>query len=85
MVMRVVRQVGIADPLDVRIVFEESGHLQRALAVALHPDVQALETEIEVEGVLRALDGAEIPHQLRGRLGDVGKFAELFGEGDAVV
>ena len=55
-------------------------------AVALHPDMQAFQTEVQHVGVHGRLHGAKVPHQLSGRLGDKGTlFAEALSIGDAVV
>ena len=60
-------------------------NLEGTAGVALHPEVKGLQSEAEVEGILRALDRAEIPHQLAGCLGDVGEFPELPGVGESMV
>ena len=65
---------------------EKPGHRQAVLTVAGHADVEALQAHVQVEGVLGGLDGAQVPHQLGGALGDEGALlAELFGVGDAVI
>ena len=61
------------------------GDLHRALAVTGDPDVETLQTEGEIEGVLGALDRAEIPHQLACGLGDEGCFSEGLGVDQAMV
>src|SRR5699024_6770081 len=55
-------------------------------AVTGHPDMEALQAQVEDKGVLRGLAAAEVPHQLGGGLGDEGPaLAEPLGVGDAVV
>ena len=60
-------------------------YLHGALAVPGYADVQALETQVKIECVLRALDRAEIPHQLARGLGDESQFPESFSIYQAVV
>ena len=48
--------------------------------------MKALKAQVEVEGVLGALDGPEVAHELRRRLGDEGtRLTELLGVDDAVI
>ena len=48
--------------------------------------MQAFEPEIQIESVLGGLDGAQVPHQLGGALGDERACpAEFLGIGDAVI
>ena len=66
--------------------FEELCHSHAVGAVALHPDMQAFQAEVQHIGIHRGLHGAEVPHQLSRCLGDKGTlFAEAFGVSDAVV
>ena len=83
--MRVVLEAGITDPSDIRMVHQVLGYLLGALAVAGDPDMEALQAEVEIEGVLRALDRAEIPHQLACGLGDEGRLSKCLGVDQSVV
>ena len=66
--------------------FQELGHGHAVFAVALHPDVQAFQAQVEHIGVHGGLHGTEVAHELGSRLGDKGTFlAEALGVGDAVV
>ena len=66
--------------------FKELCHSHAVGAVALHPHMQAFQTEVQHVGVHGRLHGAKVTHQLRGSLGDKGTlFAETLGVGDAVV
>ena len=48
--------------------------------------MQALQPQVQQEGILGGLDGPEVPHQLGRGLGDEGPaLAELLGIGDAVI
>ncbi|MPM86765.1 hypothetical protein SDC9_133857 [bioreactor metagenome] len=58
---------------------------QRIFTMLFHAKRQRLKTKIEVEGVLRGLDRAKVPHKLRRRLRDVCLFAKAFGIYDAVI
>ena len=84
-VVRVVRKVRIADPLHGGVVVQELRHLPRRLADVLHPDGEGLDAEVQVKGVLGALDGAQVAHQLAGGLGDVGQFSEFLRIGEPVI
>ena len=62
------------------------GHGQAVGSVPGHAQVQALQPQVDEEGVLRRLDRAQIAHELRRRLGDVGAFqAEALRVHHAVV
>ena len=85
-IVGVARQARVAHALHLGLVLQELSHCLAVLHVARHAHVQALKAEVEQEGVLRRLDGAQIAHELRGRLGDEGPlFAKLLGVGDAVI
>ena len=60
-------------------------YFEGALAVPADSQVQGLQTQVQVEGVLGALGAAEVPHQMGHGLGDVGRLAKLLGIGKAVV
>ena len=47
--------------------------------------MKGLQSEVQVEGVLRALDAAEVPHQVRTDLGDIGGASEGFGIDESVI
>ena len=83
--VRVALQAGVAYPGHFRAFFQPAGHLQGTLAVAPDAQVQGLQAQVQVEGVLRALGRAQVPHQVGGGLHDIGRLAEAFGIGEAVV
>ena len=85
LVVLVALEVGIVDPRDLVLRFQELSYRKAVLAVALHPDVQRLEAVIQVKSVLRRLDRAEIAHELAGRLGDIAELSELLGIDQAVI
>ena len=61
-------------------------HRLAVLTVPRHAHVEAFQAQVQVEGVLGGLDGAQVPHELGGALGDEGALlAEAPGIGDAVV
>ena len=65
---------------------QELRHRLAVLTVAGHAHMEALQPQVQIKGVLGGLDGAEVPHQLGGALGDEGALpAELLRVGDAVV
>ena len=79
-------QTGKFHPGHFFVALEEFGHLLGVLAVPGHPDVEGLQPQIEQVGVHGGGDGAEVPHELGGGLGDIGPLqAELFGVSDAVI
>ena len=53
--------------------------------MASNAQVQRLEAQMQVEGVLGALLSAEVTHEVGDCLGDVGGLPELLGVGEAVV
>ena len=68
------------------IALKETGNLETGFAVALHTHVQALKPEVEQICVMRALNAAEVAHELRRRLGDeCAADAEALGVGHAVI
>ena len=86
LVPRVGGQAGVLHEADLGMLGEELRHRLAVLAMPRHANVQALEAEVQVERVLRRLDAAEVAHELRGRLGDVGAgLAELLGVDHTVV
>ena len=78
-------QAGIVHPGHLGAVLQPGGHLQGALAVAADPQVQGLQAQMQVKGVLGALGAAQVPHQMGDDLGNVGRLAELFGIGEPVI
>ena len=50
-----------------------------------HTQVERLQSQVEQEGVLRALNATQVAHQLGCRLGHVGHFAESLGIGQTMV
>ena len=76
----------MAHPSHLRVARQVLGHRASVGGVPGHAQVQALQPQIDEEGVLRRLDRAQIAHELRRRLGDVGTFqAEALGIHHAVV
>ena len=85
-VVFVSRKAAVGDPGDLFMTGQELGHSLSVLAVALHAHMQAFQAQAQQEGVLGALDGTEVPHQLGGCLGDEGAAeAELLRIGYAVI
>ena len=78
-------EAGVLDPFHGRMSVQEFSNLLGALADVLHADGERLDAKVQIEGVLRALNGAEVAHQLAGGLGDVGELAEFLRIGQAVV
>ncbi len=70
-VRRVVWQAGITHPAHVWVVHQEVCYLQRVLAVALHAQVERLQSLEEQERVERREGGAEVAEQLNACLDDV--------------
>ena len=63
--------------------YDEIGDYEGVFTVAGHAHVQALQPQVQQEGVLGGLDGPEVPHQLGRGLGDEGPaLAELLGIGE---
>ena len=79
------RQPGKVNPPHFGARLEPFSHLLRILAVLTHSHMQALQTNVEHIGILWTLAAAEVAHKLGCGLGDVGKFAEILGVGQAVV
>ena len=76
-------QSGVGDKADFLVSRQVLGHRQGVLTVAGHPHVEALQPQVQQKGVLRGLDGAEIPHKLGGTFGDKGPAqTEFLGVGD---
>ncbi|CAN4040231.1 HTH-type transcriptional regulator immR, partial [Dysosmobacter welbionis] len=79
-------QAAVADGGHLGMCRQELRHRLAVLTVAGHAHMEALQPQVQIEGVLGGLDGAEVPHQLGGALGDEGALpAELLRVGDAVV
>ena len=83
--VRVAFQAGVVYPGYVRAVLQPAGHGEGAAAVARHPQVQGLQAQVQVKGVLGALGAAQVPHQMGDGLGDKRGFSKLLGVGEAVV
>ena len=73
------------DPCHLLLRLEPLGDLERALRMAADPQVQGLQTEVHEKGVERRRDGAEVAHQVRRALHDVGHLPERLRVGKAVV
>ena len=62
------------------------GHGLGILTVFLHAQRQGLQPDVQQKAVVGGGDGAQVPHELDGRLGDVGPLqTEALGVGDPVV
>ena len=86
LVVGIARKPRIVHVGDLRVVCEEGGQRHAVVAVALHADMQALKPEVQDEGILWGLNGAEVAHELGGAFCDEGAAqAELLGVGDPVV
>ena len=76
----------MARPGHLRMGRQVLSHGQAVGGVPGHAQVQALQPQVDEEGVLRRLDGAQIAHELGRRLGNVGAFQpEALGVHHAVV
>ncbi len=65
---------------------QEPGHRKTILTVPLHPHMQALQAQVQNKGVLRTLDGTQIPHKLCRTLCDKSPFfSKFFRVSDAVI
>ncbi len=85
-VVGVTGQAAVADPGHLGVAGQELRHRLGVLAVAGHADVEALQPQIQQEGVLGGGHGPEVPHELGGGLVDEGPLLpELLGVDDAVV
>ena len=67
------------------MVFQILRHLQGVFTVPGHPQMQGFQSDVQQEGVHGRLDGAKIPHELGGRLGDIRLLPEFFRIDDAVI
>ena len=85
LMVRIILQARIFYPSHIRMILKIFRYLHGALAVPGYADVQALETQVKIECVLRALDGAKVPHQLARGLGDESQFPKGFGIYQTVV
>ena len=86
LIVLVGRQAGIIDPGDLLVALQVLGDLLRVFAVSGHADRQGLEPQVQEIGVHGGLDGAQVAHQLGGRLGDVGALLpEPLRIGDPVI
>ena len=80
------RKAGVIDPGDLLMLFEEFSCLLGILAVPGHADRQGLDPQVQIKGIHRRLDGSQVAHQLRSRLGDVGAaLTEFLCIGDPVI
>ena len=75
-VIRARGEAGIIDELDLRMAFQEGGHLFGVAAVAVHAHGKGLQAHVQIEGALRGLTAAEVAHDLHPGLDDKGGFAE---------
>ena len=78
-------QAAVIHPCHLPVAFQVFGYFLRIGTVARHPQVQRFESEVQQKSVLRRLDRAQVAHQLRGRLGDIGQLAEIFRIGQSVI
>ena len=79
-------QSGVLHPGDLIVALEVLGHCLGILAVLFHPQGQGLQPDVQQEAVMGGGDGAQVPHELDGGLGDVGPLqTEALGVGDPVV
>ena len=86
LVVGVVFQAGVAHPAHLGVSLQEPGHGQGVFTVPGHAQGQGLQPHVEQVGVHGGGDGAEVPHELGGGLGDVGSLqSEALGVGHAVV
>src|ERR671910_349587 len=76
LVRGVIREPGIVDPGDPRVILEELGDGHGVLRVALHPERQRLEPLQEEEAVERAQRRAVVPEHLDARLQDKREFSK---------
>ena len=74
--VRGIRQSREIDPGDLFLRLEPFGDFKRAFGMPADADMKRLEAEVDEKRVERRGNGAEITHQVRGALGDVGEFAE---------
>ena len=72
-------------PFHLRMLLQESGNLQRACLVLLHPQVKSLQAEVKVKRVLRTLNAAEIAHQMYSRFRDIRSLSKRIGVHQAVI
>ncbi len=69
-----------------RVAVQKLRHRQCRLGVPLHPQVQRLEPQVDIEGILRRLHTAKVPHELGRGFGDIGAtLTEFFGVHHPVV
>ena len=86
LVVLVALEPRIAHKAHLGMALQKAGHGQAVLAMTRHAHVQALERAVEIERRLRVLHGAQIAHELGGRLGDEGTLkAEFLGVDHAVI
>ena len=65
---------------------QELSHSLTVFTVARHTDMQTFQTQIQIECVLRRLDGAKVAHQLGGTLGNESPLqTEFFGISNAMI
>ena len=78
-------QPAVVHPGHPFVLLQEFGHGLRVLAVALHAQVQRLQSQVEQEAVEGAGHRPQVAHQLCRGLGDVGHPAEGLRVGQPVV
>ena len=75
----------VLNPRYLRMIFQELCHFLGISAVALHAQVQGLQTDIRQECILRGLARSHITHQLCGCFCDIRFFTEFLRINHAVV
>ena len=76
----------MAHPGHLGVVFQVLGHRQSIGTVARHAQAQRLQADVEIVGVLRGGNRAEVPHELSRSLGDERpRQTEALGVGHPVV
>ena len=86
LVVLVPGQPGVLDPGDLVVALEILGHRLGVLTVLLHPQGKGLQPDVQQEAVVGGGNGAQVPHELDGGLGDVGPLqTEALGVGDSVI
>ena len=85
MVVRVVRQAGVAHPGHLGLLLKEAGHRHGVLAVTVHAHVQGLDALEDEEAVKGRDGGAHVAQRHHPRPADVGRRAQGLGVDHAVV
>ena len=83
---RVSRKRGVEHPAHLGVGSQGLGYAKAVLGMACHAQVEALQPQIDEEGILRGLDGAQVPHELGCGLGDEGSLQpEVLSVDDTVI